>query len=169
MSALSSLNVLLVDDNRHMRTIAATILSTVGVRNLHQAADGAAAIEALTTFPADIAIVDFKMSPMNGVEFTRLVRAGHGGANPFLPVIMMTGHADRHRVAAARDAGVTEFIVKPMTAQAVLSRVQAVIFKQRPFVKGEAYFGPCRRRLGAGGPPGMGRRASDPGQALDLG
>ena len=65
------------------------------------------------------------------------------------------------RVCEARDAGVTEFIVKPVTANSVLSRMQAVIFKPRPFVKSEGYNGPCRRRVNDPKFAGPYRRAGD--------
>jgi two-component system chemotaxis response regulator CheY len=62
---------------------------------------------------------------------------------------------------AARDAGVTEFVVKPITAKAILDRIQAVIFGPRPFVKTDGYFGPDRRRANAAGYAGPFRRATD--------
>ncbi len=93
-----------------------------------------------------MAIVDFQMSPIDGVEFTRLVRNAADSPNPFLPIIMLTGHAAKARVEEARDAGVTEFVVKPVTARAVLDRINAVILRPRPFVRTGEYFGPDRRR-----------------------
>ena len=161
MSALNSLNVLLVDDNQHMRAIVAAILKGAGVGTTHEVNDGAEALRVLRERPIDLAIVDFNMFPLDGVEFTRLVRNAPDSANPFLPIIMMTGHAERHRVCEARDAGVTEFIVKPVTANSVLSRVQAVIFKPRPFVRTESYNGPCRRRVNDPRFTGPWRRAGD--------
>ena len=147
MSALQALQVLLVDDNQHMRAIVAALLRAAGVTQIVEAQDGASALQALKDRPCDLAIVDFNMFPLDGVEFTRLVRNAPDSANPYLPIIMMTGHAERSRVYEARDAGVTEFVVKPITARALLSRIQAVIFKPRAFVKTDGYFGPCRRRM----------------------
>ena len=145
-SGLESLRVLLVEDNAHMRHILQTVLAGIGLRQIREAADGHAALALLKSWNADFVVADFRMSPMDGVEFTRQVRCGTDSANPYLPIIMMTGHADRTRVMEARDAGVTEFVVKPMTAQAILDRINAVILRPRPFVKCEGYFGPDRRR-----------------------
>ena len=61
----------------------------------------------------------------------------------------------------ARDAGVTEFIVKPITAKAVLDRLNAVIMKPRPFIKADGYIGPCRRRRDTPDYAGPYRRGSD--------
>lgn len=146
MGGLENLRVLLVDDNQHMRAIVMTVLAGVGVKNVRETRDGAEAIEALKDWPADLAIVDFQMFPIDGVEFTRLVRNSPDSKNPYLPIVMMTGHSERSRVVEARDAGVTEFIAKPLTAKSVLERIQAVIYHPRPFVRAANYFGPDRRR-----------------------
>ena len=161
MSAFGALQILLADDNQHMRAITATILNSAGFKRIREVRDGAEALDALREWPADLAIVDFNMAPLDGVEFTRLIRNSADSPNPYLPIIMMTGHSEKSRVCEARDAGVTEFIVKPITAKAVLDRIHAVIYKPRPFVKSEGYFGPCRRRLTAKDYKGPMRRASD--------
>lgn len=161
MAALGALQVLLVDDNEHMRAIASTILRSAGVRRIHDVDDGAEALKALRGLPVDLAIVDFNMFPLDGVEFTRMVRNSPDSPNPYLPIIMMTGHSERSRVQEARDAGVTEFVVKPITAKAMLDRIHAVIFHPRPFVKSDNYFGPCRRRTTPDGYSGPFRRSTD--------
>ena len=163
MSSLRNLQVLLVDDNQHMRTIAAAILKSAGIGRVFEAADGGSALDMLRQEAVDLAIVDFNMFPLDGVEFTRLVRNSPDSANPYLPIIMMTGHSEKTRVVEARDAGVTEFVVKPITAKSVLDRVQAVIFRPRPFVKTDHYFGPDRRRTTDPEYSGPRRRVTDQG------
>lgn len=167
MSNLQSLNVLLVDDNQHMRAITSAILQSAGVRKIREVSDGSMALEALRETPVDLAIVDFNMFPLDGVGFTRLVRNSPDSANPYLPIIMMTGHSEKSRVTEARDAGVTEFVAKPITAKAVLDRIQAVIIRPRAFVKTDSYFGPDRRRISSSGYHGPFRRASDPQSSAD--
>jgi len=161
MSALSSLNILLVDDNQHMRAITSAILQSAGIRNIREVSDGAMALEVLRTHSVDMAIVDFNMFPLDGVEFTRLVRNSADSANPYLPIIMMTGHSEKSRVYEARDAGVTEFVVKPITAKAVFDRIQAVIMRPRAFIKTGDYFGPDRRRTASSHYDGPLRRSID--------
>ncbi|MCF8506712.1 MAG: response regulator [Caulobacter sp.] len=146
-SGLGALRVLLVDDNQHMRAIVATILKGVGIREVREARDGAEGLQALREWPADIAIIDFRMEPIDGVEFTRMVRNSPDSKNPYLPIIMMTGFADRPRVCEARDAGVTELVVKPVTARSIIDRLTAVVFHARPFVRTDDYFGPRRRGI----------------------
>lgn len=145
-SGFENLRVLLADDNAHMRAIVGAVLKSIGIKHIRDAKNGAEALASLREWPADVAMVDFRMEPVNGVEFTRLVRNAKDSCNIYLPIIMLTGYADRARVLEARDAGVTELIVKPVTAQAVIARLSSVIFHPRPFVKTDQYFGPCRRR-----------------------
>lgn len=167
MSSLQALQILLVDDNQHMRAITSAVLQSAGVRRVREAPDGAAALEILREHAIDLAIVDFNMFPLDGVEFTRLVRNSPDSVNPYLPIIMMTGHSEKARVYEARDAGVTEFVVKPITAKAILDRIHAVIFRPRPFVKTDGYFGPDRRRTSATNYRGPMRRASDQAAGKD--
>jgi len=140
------LRVLVVDDNVHMRAIIVAVLKGLGVRGIAEASDGSAALQILRESAVDVAIVDYRMDPMDGLAFTQIVRQSTDSANPYLPIIMVTGHSDKQRVLGAREAGVTELIVKPVTAEALISRLNAVIFKPRPFAKTETYFGPSRRR-----------------------
>ncbi len=165
MSSLQALQVLLVDDNQHMRAITSAVLQSAGVRKVREAADGAAGLEILREQSIDLAIVDFNMFPLDGVEFTRLVRNSPDTTNPYLPIIMMTGHSEKSRVYEARDAGVTEFVVKPITAKAILDRIHAVIVRPRPFVKTDGYFGPDRRRTTASNYKGPLRRSTDQADA----
>ncbi len=161
MPGLESLRVLLADDNQHMRAIVTTVLTGVGVKQVREVRDGAEGLDDLREWPADLAIVDFQMFPLDGVEFTRMVRQTPDSRNPYLPIIMMTGHSERYRVMEARDAGVTEFVAKPLTAKSVLERIQAVIYRPRPFVRTADYFGPDRRRKDDPAYEGPRRRADD--------
>lgn len=147
MSTLKHIQVLLVDDNPHMRAITASVLRSVGVGKIWEASDGAEAMRRLREHPIDIVFADLEMQPLDGLEFTRAVRTDPDSANPFLPIIMMTGHTQEARVIEARDAGVTEFLAKPISAKAVVDRLNAVIVRSRPFIRSEKFFGPDRRRI----------------------
>ena len=156
--AFDKLKVLIADDNPHMRSIIATVLKGLGVRDIREAKDGTEALLALRDWPADLAIIDYRMTPMDGVAFTKEVRLASKSANIYLPIIMVTAYADLSRVVGAREAGVTELIVKPVTAEALISRINSVIFHPRPFARTDTYFGPSRRRKREGGYQGPDRR-----------
>jgi two-component system chemotaxis response regulator CheY len=159
--ALKKLRVLVVDDNQHMRAIVGAILKSAGITATREAREGGQALAILKDFPADVAIVDFQMAPMDGLEFTRQLRDPATSPNPTLPIIMITGHADAARVARARDAGVNEFLVKPVTARGVLDRLHAAVFIARKFITATTYVGPDRRRLRLSDPRLPRRRESD--------
>lgn len=161
MADYSSLKILLVEDNQHMRSIVSAILKGSGIRNVREARDGAEALDLLRQYPADIALVDFNMDPIDGVEFTKMLRNASDSANPYLPIVMITGHSERSRVIQARDAGVNEFVVKPLTARALLGRLDSVIMRPRPFIRCRTYFGPDRRRITDNAYAGPFRRNTD--------
>ncbi len=160
-TGLEALSVLLADDNPHMREIVSVLLSNYGIKHIRSVHDGSLALNMLQSWAPDLAIIDFKMDPIDGVEFTRRVRTGSDSRNPYLPIIMMTGHSARARVYEARDAGVTEFVVKPVNARTLLDRIMAVIYRPRPFIRTEGYFGPDRRRRADAAFAGPYRRADD--------
>jgi len=143
---LDRLNFLVVDDNKHMRALVKTLLHTLGSKNVQEAADGADAFKELRVVPADIIICDWAMSPLDGMDFVRLVRTGKDSPNPFIPIIMLTGHTEMHRVLDARDAGVNEFLAKPISAKSLLARIRSIIENPRPFVRSGGYFGPQKRQ-----------------------
>ena len=143
---LSRLNFLIVDDNKHMRALVKSILHALGVKSILEAGDGADAFKELRHFPADLIICDWSMSPLDGLDFVRMVRTGTDSPNPFVPIIMLTGHTEMHRVMEARDSGVHEFLAKPISAKGIYSRIRAIIESPRPFIRAGLYFGPDRRR-----------------------
>ncbi len=155
------LNVVVLDDNRNMRTLVQSILFALGVRNIHEAHDVKQAFRDLQHFHADIVITDWHMEPLNGLDFVRMVRSGEDTPNPYVPIIMLTGHTELHRVCEARDAGVNEFLAKPISAKALYSRLISIIENPRPFIRTKTYFGPCRRRRNVGAPRGMKERRAD--------
>ncbi|MDR7114758.1 response regulator [Caulobacter sp. BE254] len=143
---LRPLTVLIIDDSAPMREIIGTVLKSLGVRKILEASDGVEALKAVTEREVDIIFTDLMMQPVDGLAFIRWVRTSPASANPYTPIIMVTGHATRASLDEARMAGVTEFLAKPLTARGVLHRVNEVINNPRDFVRAGAYFGPCRRR-----------------------
>lgn len=139
------LKVLLVDDNHHMRVMLTEILRAIGVRTIYEAGDGAEALQMLRNHPVEIIMTDLAMSPLDGIDFVRLLRQTKGPSQT-TPVIMITGHCTLARVNDARNAGVNEFLAKPLTARGVLDRVALVIDHPRGYVRTDTYFGPDRRR-----------------------
>jgi two-component system, chemotaxis family, chemotaxis protein CheY len=142
----NKLRFLVIDDNAHMRRILRTLLHGFGAREVYEAEDGAAGLEAFTHYVPDIVLTDWAMPIFDGLELAQMIRQPGANANPFTPIIMLTGHSEKRRVMAARDAGITEFMVKPISAKALYQRILNVVASPRPFIKTKSYFGPDRRR-----------------------
>ena len=143
---LDRLKVLIVDDNKHTRLLLAQILRSLGITQTIEAADGVEGLAALRNHAVDIVLTDLAMEPMDGIEFVLSLRTGRDSPGPMLPVIMITGHATMKRLQEARDAGVNEFMGKPITARGVIERLAQVVDHARPFIRTDDYFGPDRRR-----------------------
>ena len=158
---MGTLRVIVADDNENMRHLLVGMLQSLGVHQIRQAASGEEALAGVRHWRADVAFIDMQMAPVDGIEFTRAVRAASGGADPYLPIIMLTGVAHQQRVLEARDAGVTEFLVKPVSAKSLVERLRTVIERQRLFVRTEAYTGPDRRRRTSADYKGPRRRQTD--------
>jgi two-component system, chemotaxis family, chemotaxis protein CheY len=140
------LRFLVVDDNAHMRRIVRTLLHGFGAREVYEAEDGAMGLESFTHNVPDIVILDWAMPIFDGIELAQMIRQPGANANPYVSIIMLTGHSERKRVIEARDAGVTEFLAKPISAKALHQRIVNVVANPRPFIKTPNYFGPDRRR-----------------------
>ncbi len=144
--AFDQLNVMVVDDNAAMRGILRALLTAFGCRRIVEAANGLKALELLRETPIDVMICDWKMSPIDGLELVRNIRDPHNSPAPFLPIIMITAYSERSKINIARDSGVTEFLVKPVTSEALFKRLQVIVNRPRPFVRTKMFFGPDRRR-----------------------
>jgi two-component system, chemotaxis family, chemotaxis protein CheY len=153
---------LIVDDNTHMRRILRAFLHGFGAREVLEAEDGAIGIETAISHQPDVVLLDWEMPILDGIEVTRMIRQPNSGANPHLPIIMVSGHTEKRRITQARDAGVTEFLAKPISSKALYDRVFAVVAHPRAFVRTTSYFGPDRRRTSAVGYVGPERRKSAP-------
>jgi two-component system chemotaxis response regulator CheY len=157
------LKILLVDDNQHMRMLLTEILRALGVRQVFEALDGAEALQLMRQVEMDLVMTDLTMGPLDGIDFVNLLRNSPDSPAPFIPVIMITGHSTMRRVAEARDAGVNEFLAKPVTARGVIHRINLLIEHPRQFIRCADYFGPDRRRRQDPAFTGPYRRTGDPG------
>lgn len=160
-AGFENLKALIVEDNAHMRSLLRALLNSVGIKEVAEAAHGQGGIDALRERKADLVLSDMAMQPMDGIEFTRHIRTSDVSPNPFVPIIMITGHTEKHRVEAARDVGVTEFLAKPITAHNLFSRIAEIVERPRAFVRCESYFGPDRRRRAIESYAGPWRRKED--------
>jgi two-component system chemotaxis response regulator CheY len=144
--SLEPIRFLLIDDSQHMMNIVKTILRGFGAVNVSEACTLREGFDLLCREGADIVILDYQLKGEYGVEFVQRVRNDPQSPAPMVPIIMLTAHSAKARVVEARDAGVSEFCMKPVTAFSLINKIGAVIDNPRPFVRAEHYFGPNRRR-----------------------
>ena len=142
----AKITVLIVEDNLVMVDLTKSLLLALGVGTVVCALDGESGFKKYQQINPDIILTDWMMKPMNGINFTKLVRNDVASPNPYVPIILMTGFSERKRVMEARDSGVTEFLVKPFTARDLYKRIAQVIERPRQFIRNENFFGPDRRR-----------------------
>ena len=145
-AGLGPLTALIVEDNEHMRILLRTVLKAFGLRDIHECKDGGDALRYLAANKPDFILTDLLMAPMDGLQFTRAVRDLPNRAEAVIPIIMLTGYTERRRVEAARDAGITEMLAKPVTSAGLFQRIEEIVLRPRPFVRAPHYAGPCRRR-----------------------
>ena len=155
------LRILLIDGSQHMRRLVGAILRGFGVVDIAEAATADRAWAKLRDINPDVIVLDCVLEGMSGLEFARLVRASEESPNPHIPLIMLTGDTRIDRVRDARDAGINEFLAKPVTPKALMARLCAVVETPRAFVRTSAYFGPCRRRRASDEYEGPKRRTEE--------
>ncbi len=153
----SALRLLIVEPNRHMRVVLRGVLEALGIRDIHVAEDMAGGWEKFQVIRPDVVLCEMALGAVSGMDLVRMIRTNKDSHNPYVPVIMASAYSERHHVMAARDSGITEFLVKPFSAKRLFARLLAVCHDERNHVRSKDYAGPDRRRR-ADGPPGAERR-----------
>lgn len=137
--------VLVCDDNRQIRSMVKNCLMMFGIRKIEQAADADEGFQKVVEFKPDLVITDWNMPPTSGLELVRRIRHGDRSPDPYVPIIMLTGHTELARVKTARDNGVSSFLAKPMSAGSLYKRIVSLIEDHRSFIRSGNFFGPDRR------------------------
>jgi CheY-like chemotaxis protein len=140
------ISILVVEDTQPMQRLLVSVLEALGIKNIETAPNGEDGFRAFLQNNHDIILSDWAMEPIDGIELTRRVRQSNISPNRLVPVILITGYSAWSRVEEARDAGVTEFLVKPFTANDIARRITHVINRPRDFIETQDFFGPDRRR-----------------------
>lgn len=142
-----NIKILVVEDDPHMRSFLRAVLSesTNGAMEYAEAGNGEEALKILSAFKPDVILSDWIMAPVDGLELLKRLRKGITGISSFTPFIMVTSRNDGPWQAKARDAGVTEYLEKPVSVTDLLRGIKDAIENFKPFVRNRDYFGPDRR------------------------
>jgi len=125
MAVDMSMNVLIVDDYKTMLRILRNLLKQLKFDNIVDATDGSMALEVLRSQDIGMVISDWNMEPMTGIQLLREVRSDDKLKH--LPFIMITAESKSENVIAAKEAGVSNYIVKPFNAETLKSKLTSVL------------------------------------------
>jgi two-component system chemotaxis response regulator CheY len=153
---LGETKILIVDDDHSTRKVIHTLLLAIGCTKIYEAGDGAMGLEMVRAVAPDLVLVDWEMPGVDGPEFVRLVRSPAASPLPSVPVIMLTGHGERWRVAEAVRLGVHEFLLKPVSSDALRERILSVLAKTRGTDKSGDLYALGLRRSSTNKPRGDG-------------
>lgn len=126
----TSLKVLVVDDMSTMRRIIKNVLKQIGFSDLVEAENGQDALNKLQAGDIGFIVSDWNMPVMQGIDLLRAVRA-----NPdlkHLPFLMVTAEAQKDNIIEAVQAGVSNYVVKPFTAEALQAKLEKILANVQP-------------------------------------
>ncbi len=125
MAVDKNINVLIVDDYKTMLRIVRNLLKQLGFNNVDEATDGSMALQMLRVGSYGLIISDWNMEPMTGLQLLREVRADPKVKDT--PFIMVTAESKSENVIAAKEAGVSNYIVKPFNAETLKTKMVSVL------------------------------------------
>ena len=127
MDSDKNMKILIVDDFATMRKVIKNLLRQTGYQNVTEAEDGVVALKELKSQKIDFIISDWNMPNMTGIELLRAVRTDSELSS--LPFLMVTAEALQQNVVEAVKAGVSNYIVKPFTAEVLSEKIEKIIEK----------------------------------------
>lgn len=125
MAVDMNMQILIVDDYKTMLRIIRNLLKQLGFNNVDEATDGSDALAKLRSKEYSLVISDWNMEPMTGIQLLREVRADEKMKD--MPFIMITAESKTENVIAAKEAGVSNYIVKPFNAATLKTKLSSVI------------------------------------------
>lgn len=125
MAVDKNMNILIVDDYKTMLRIVRNLLKQLGFNNVEEATDGSMALQMLRGGNFGLVISDWNMEPMTGLQLLKEVRAD--ARLKAMPFIMVTAESKTENVIAAKQAGVSNYIVKPFNAETLKTKMTSVI------------------------------------------
>jgi len=153
-----NLRVLICDDSLQIRLLLKNFLTGFGFQDIIETIDAESAFKELVACDPDLVITDWNLATTEGTELVRQIRLSPDSPNPYVPIIMLTGYTEIERVVVARDSGVSSFLAKPVSANALYKRLVSLVEDKRLFVRMEDFIGPDRRFKKKGQPEGLERR-----------
>jgi two-component system chemotaxis response regulator CheY len=142
-----SATILVAEGNRALRNALRNVLLGMGFPTIMLTGNSAETMRQLMLDPPSVLLLDHKLPGADGLMLVRRLRRDTGDMGR-MPIILMAETPDAALVLAARDAGVSEIVIKPPAVEALVVRLMSVLKAPRPFVRVSSFIGPDRRRLG---------------------
>ena len=144
-SSLRKTGFLVIEENTFQRALISETLRSIGAARIEATDSLELAMEMSKHFVPHIVLCNWS-AEIDGIAFARAVRRGETILRKQTALIMVTANATAESVEVARKAGVDEYVIKPFNTGSMVNRIEAVIFRRRPFIDSPIYAGPCRRR-----------------------
>ena len=141
----TNIDVLIADNDALLAQVLLQNLRAIGFPKVQHVRDGSTALQYIQNNPVDLLITEWDMPPYDGLELIERLRRLNSPKRG-IPIIMLTGKGELQHVSTARDVGITEFVVKPFSAQTLFRRIEQIADHPRGFVMSDNYVGPDRRR-----------------------
>lgn len=152
---LQKLNVLVVEGHQMMRRVMRDVLTTLGVNNVEVVTADELDSPERAQFQPDVIFTDWSPN-CDGLDVIKQIRDKKRQFDRYIPIVMVSAFTELKQVCLARDAGITEFLAKPVSATLIYRRIAAMVENPRDFVETKTFFGPDRRRRQS--PPKGGER-----------
>ena len=137
--------VLIVDNDAAFVSMAKTALSGVGVSDVRTVASVPEAVKLMAEYPADLVIIEISLPRVNGAQLAKVLRDKWRSPNPDVLIIVVVATSKADALRQACDAGVENFIRKPVSAENLIKRIGSILKRPKRFVSAGGYFGPDRR------------------------
>ena len=146
-SFFAEVNIVIADSDNKMAQLVKKILSTLGCNKIIIVNDGDDVLKLMKTEKIDIIITEWELKRVSGMDVVTHLRRSLDSPNRMVPIIMLTGRNDEGDIMIARNAGVSEYLVKPFSAKILLERLYAIVEEPRSFIMCNTFVGPDRRRI----------------------
>lgn len=142
----SKLRVLVIENHELMRRLLGEMLRGFGIQGVRYAWDVPAAIDHVYGERFDLVILDFFLGELDGADFAKHIRHDEDCLNREVPILLITGMPDHHKVMKVLDAGINGMLAKPIAPRDLYSHIQGILTDPKPFVITKDYVGPMRKR-----------------------
>lgn len=146
MEELKQLNIFIIDPSGNSKRLLRTILMSMGIQKIWCASRTDEALETMRQGLFDVVFCDENVGPLSPDVFVKALRCDLTTANVTVPVVLVSSGTGRGRVAVWRDAGGSDVIVKPLSAEVMQLRLKALVLDPKAFVTTKGFIGPDRRR-----------------------